>query len=469
MSAGRLRAAGALAVAGSLALAGPAAAHGLVGKQDLPIPRWLFGWAAAVVLVVSFVGLAVLWPTPRLAGARQRTLLTVPLALEVLCGALGVAAFAGLVYAAFAGTQSPGANIVPTTVFVLFWVGLAFASLLLGDVFAAFNPWRATGRAIGWALGRIATVPEALPYPARLGHWPAAAGIAGFVWIELIYSGRDRPSSLMVLALIYAALQLLAMSLFGTREWARRGDAFGVYFGLFASLSPLNWERRTLRLRAPLTGTATITATAGTVALLCVMIGTTSFDGLTASPLWNSVLQDGLVPFYERLGLSLNTAVQAGFTTGLVAMVCLIAALYALGCAGIRTTDRASTWPQVARRFSPSLVPIALAYVMAHYFGLLAYQGQAIAYLASDPLGDGSDLLGTATTSIDYTWVSATAIWYVQVGVLVLGHAAGLALAHDRALIDYGASRQAVRSQYWMLGVMIAFTSLALWLLSGAA
>jgi len=109
-----------------------------------------------------------------------------------------------------------------------------------------------------------------------------------------------------------------------------------------------------------------------------------------------------------------------------------------------------------------------VAYALAHYFSLLAYQGQATAFLVSDPLGDGSDLLGTAGTQIDYGLISATAIWYVQVGALVIGHVAGLTLAHDRALSVYRHVREATRSQYWMLLVMVGFTSLGLWLLSQA-
>ena len=122
-----------------------------------------------------------------------------------------------------------------------------------------------------------------------------------------------------------------------------------------------------------------------------------------------------------------------------------------------------------ARIYAPSLVPIALGYLLAHYFSLLVYQGQATAYLASDPLGDGSDLLGTASATIDYTIIGATGIWYVQVGALVAGHVCGLILAHDRAVAMYRSARQATRSQYWMLAVMVGFTSLGLWLLSAAA
>lgn len=123
---------------------------------------------------------------------------------------------------------------------------------------------------------------------------------------------------------------------------------------------------------------------------------------------------------------------------------------------------------ELARSFAPTLVPIALAYVVAHYFGLLSYQGQAIAFLISDPLGSGSDFFATGHKTIDYAWISASGIWYVQVAVLVIGHACGLALAHDRALVLFGEAKVAAKSQYWMLTVMVVFTCLALWLLSNA-
>jgi len=149
-------------------------------------------------------------------------------------------------------------------------------------------------------------------------------------------------------------------------------------------------------------------------------------------------------------------------------MIGLVAGIYRLGVAGMRIVDPKRSAGELALRFSISLVPIALAYVIAHYFSLIVYQGQAVPALASDPLGDGSDIFGVGNTSIDYSVVSASGIWYVQVGALVLGHVAGLIVAHDRAVADYPDARTAVRSQLWMLGVMVAFTCLGLWILSAA-
>ncbi|WP_372789859.1 fenitrothion hydrolase [Paraconexibacter sp.] len=465
----------ALALAFVLLTAGaadPAFAHGIVGKQDLPIPRWLFAWGAAVVLVVSFVALAVLWPQPRLERStrRERPVVRVPVAAEVACGVVGVALFVLVVYAGLAGTQTEAANIAPTLVYVLFWVGLPFLSLLFGDVFRALNPWRAVARAVAWVAGRAGggALPEPMDYPSRLGRWPAAAGILVFAWVELVSSSGGDPSTLAVLALVYAATQIIGMSIYGIEPWTRNADPFAVYFGLFASLSPAHWQDRRLSLRRPLVGATEVVAGPGTVALLAVMIGTTSFDGFSGGETWSNLAPD-LQRFFVDLGFSQSQALEVAFTIGMLGVVLLVAGLYRLGIAGMRTIGGGADSTALGRRFAHTLIPIALAYVVAHYFSLLVYQGQAIGFLASDPLGDGSDLLGTADATIDYDVVGPNGVWYVQVGALVVGHVAGLVLAHERALVLYRKARDATRSQYWMLAVMVGFTSLGLWLLSAQA
>jgi uncharacterized membrane protein YhaH (DUF805 family) len=146
----------------------------------------------------------------------------------------------------------------------------------------------------------------------------------------------------------------------------------------------------------------------------------------------------------------------------------IVGGIYRFGVLGMHSVDRRAATGVLAGRFVHTLVPIALAYVVAHYFSLLVYEGQAIGYLASDPLGNGSNIFGTADSQVDFGVLTPNSIWYVQVGALILGHVAGLALAHDRALVLYRRPRDAIRSQYWMLVVMVGFTSLGLWLLSSA-
>ena len=146
----------------------------------------------------------------------------------------------------------------------------------------------------------------------------------------------------------------------------------------------------------------------------------------------------------------------------------LVVGFYELGIQGARTVGGGMTQERLSHGFVHSLVPIAMVYAMAHYLTFLIFQGQAISYLASDPLGKGWDIFGTATAAIDYSILSQNATWYFQVGFVVAGHVAALVLAHDLALVLYGQAREAVRSQYWMLGIMVGFTMLALWLLQQA-
>ncbi len=461
-----------LVVAAGLVLAAApqsALAHGLVGREDLPIPKWLFGWAAAVVLVASFVGLAVLWPKPRLESPSERRVAGIPRFLDPLAGAIGVALFVLVLYAGFEGSQTTTNNLAPTFIFVLFWVGMAVVSPIFGDLFKALNPWRAIARAVAFMASKVSRsgLPSPMPYPAKFGRWPAAIGLLAFAWVELVYSGRGDPSNLAVLALAYAAVQFVGMSLYGIETWNRYGDGFGAYFGLFARISPLNWTREGLYVRKPLSGLTTLDPVPGTVALLATIIGTTSFDGFSGGPAWGDIAPQ-LTDLFRNLGFGQSTALELAFTIGLVGAVLIVGGMYRLGVIGMQTISPTTTTKELAGRFAHSLVPIGLAYVVAHYFSLLAYEGQRVVYLVSDPLGSGANLFGTHNATVDYTWISATGIWYVQVAALVIGHVAGLVLAHDRALISFGDNRTATRSQYWMLVVMIAFTSLGLWLLSAA-
>jgi hypothetical protein len=438
-------------------------AHGLVQRANLPIPEELFGGAAALVLVVSFLALAALWPTPKLERDHWRPL-PGPLgrvlgsrALEIACGAVGVLLLAVVIVSGLAGTQSPLDNFAPSFVFIIFWVGLAFASALFGNLFAALSPWRALGRAIVWAIRRSGRRPRHRPYPERLGRWPAVAGLFAFTWIELASGWGEDPRMVSLAVLGYTIVTLAAQAVFGLETWTRRGEAFAVYFDLFARIAPFERRDGVVGVRPPLAGLPKLDVVPGTVGLVLVMIGTVTFDGLSQGQLWADLTGDAAFEAPELVA-----------TLGLIGGVALVSCFYALGVAGARSVGGDLNAATLRRAFVHSLVPIALVYVAAHYLTFLLFEGQSIAYLASDPLGEGWDLFGTASAAIDYGALSQNQAWYLQVGFVVAGHVAALILAHDRALSLYPESKLAVRSQYWMLAVMVGFTTLALWLLAAA-
>jgi hypothetical protein len=456
---------------GLAALAFPAAAqaHGIVGRAELPIPVWLFSWTAAVVLVVSFVALSTLWRSPQLQSERRKRLFKLPAALTWLASAAGVGLFALVLYSGFAGAQVATANFSVTFIYVIFWVGVPVASVLFGDVFAALSPWRSCARAIRWAGRRVGprlfTRPP-LRYPARLGVWPAVACLIGFAWLELVYVARDQPSTLAALSLGYFLVMLAGMTSFGVEEWSQRADGFGVYFNLLSRLAVLcRDERGAVYARRPLSGLADMPVLPGTVVLICAVIGTTTFDGFSNGGVWRKI-EPHLQSLFTDVGLHQTPALELAYTVGLLGCVALVFSIYRLGIAGVRSVSGRYGTGDLSRTFAHTLAPIGFAYVLAHYFSLLIWQGQAIGYLASDPLGNGANLFGTSSYQIDYAIISYAAIWYVQVAALVVGHVGGLALAHDRALSLYRDAQEAIRSQYWMLAVMVAFTSFGLWLLS---
>jgi hypothetical protein len=454
--------------AAALAAPAPASAHGLVQRANLPIPEWLFGWAASIVLVVSFVALAALWPRPRLEDRPPWRPLPLGLGralgsrpVEWLCGAVGVALLAVVLVAGYAGSGTALDNFAPTFILITFWVGLVFAGALFGDVFRAFSPWRAIGRLLPRSEGLR-------PYPERLGRWPAAAGLLVFTWIELASGWSEDPALLVTAALGYTLLTLAAQVVWGVESWTRCGETFAVYFNLFSRIAPFETRDRVVGLRPPLAGLPALRPLPGTVALVAVMIGTVTFDGLSQGQLWNDV-GSALTDAVTAIGIPITSAPTIVDTIGLLAGVLLVAGFYRAGIAGARSVGGDLGAARLRRGFVHSLVPIAAVYVAAHYLTFLLFEGQAISYLASDPFGQGWDLFGTASSAIDYSLLSQNGAWYAQVAFVVLGHFAALILAHDRALVLYaGDARLAVRSQYWMLTVMVGFTVLALWLLAQA-
>ncbi len=479
---------------GIAALAFPAAAsaHGIVGRADLPIPVWLFSWTAAIVLVVSFVALSTLWMRPQLQSEHRKRLLVMPAVLAHLASLVGLALFALVLYSGFDGTQVWSANFDPTFIYVIFWVGLPLASVIFGDIFRAFSPWRSTARAVRWIGGKLAPRAFAkapLRYPEWLGMWPAVAVIVGFAWMELVYifPDRDQPSTLAALSLAYFLTMLAGMTLFGVDDWSEQADGFGAYFNLLSRMSVLcqseqprvqhdpgarthgqtldQDEHGVVYSRRPLSGLPEMPIRAGTIGLVCAVIGTTTFDGFSNGGIWRTN-EPSLQSLVADLGFNQTPSLELTYSVGLALCVLLVAGIYRLGIVGVHSVSKRFDKPQLSRTFAHTLVPIGFAYVLAHYFSLFIWQGQAIGYLASDPLGNGANYLGTSAYQIDYTIISYAAIWYVQVAALIAGHVGGLALAHDRALSIYPNQEQAIRSQYWMLAVMVAFTSFGLWLLS---
>jgi hypothetical protein len=454
-------------------------AHALVARKDLPIPAWLFAWGASIVLIVSFFALSAAWRKPRFEDERWRplgvrlsvALLSTP--VQVLCGAIGVFFLGFSIYAGLKGTEAPDRNFALTFLYVTAWLGFPLFSVVFGDVFRPFNPWRAVARVIGGVFTLIAGQPPAhLKYPERVGRWPAAITLLAVVWLEVVYGASGgvavglSPHAAGTAALIYTLYTLAMMALFGVEKWCQRGEVFSVYFGMFSQLGAFGVRDGRLGRRLPLSASTHWATVPGSAAVVIASIASTSFDGAQ-----DGAFKDAIVKTFEWLaetGLSLTASLRLADTIFMLLCFLGVGLVYLIGVRGMSTVRGAPPREKLRAGFAHTLIPIAFAYLVAHYFSLFVFQEQAqFTYLLSDPLGTATtDLFGTASGGINFKILSANAIWYVQVGALVIGHVVGLTLAHDRATAYWGDYRQAARSQYWMLAVMVAFTCFGLYLLS---
>jgi len=434
-------------------------AHGIGGAKDLPVSPELAIAGAVAALTVSFTVLAVAWRQPRYDEATSGRPAPVWLARLVDSTGFRVALrVLGVVVFAYAGVAAVlGKDLLTNPVFGMFyvwwWVGLVPLSLLLGPVWKAISPVRT----INLAFARLSgSDPDhgLYDYPARLGYWPAAVGLFAFVWLELVYPYSTQLGPVRLWGAVYVAVMLLGGALFGSTFYSR-ADPFEVYSSLVAKLSV--WGRRgdLLVVRSPLANLDTVPVRPGLVAVVAVLFGSTAFDSFKDSTPW--------VKFVQGTDVSTNLLNNLA----LLAFCVTVGLVFAGSCVltGVVDDVRRSDLPN---QFAHSVVPIIVGYVVAHYLTYLVEVGQQTLIQASDPLGNGSNLLGTADWSVNY-WLSyhPTLLATTKVVAVVLGHVVAVVAAHDRAMRILP-KRHQLTGQLPLLFAMIAFTVGGLYLLFAA-
>ena len=447
-------------------------AHGIGGVRDLPVPGWLFLWGGAVVLVISFLMLGVLWKRPQLEERAAGRPLADGLArflqsraLRVVVGAISAALLVLVFLTALLGEASSAENLAPTFVYVLFWLGVVALQVVFGNIWPVLNPWLAFADAVAWLWGRLGRdwVPP-LTYPAGWGVYPAAGLLFAFVALELTYPDPASPRALALAIALYSYATWFGMAAYGRRTWTDHGDGFNVYLELLSRIAPFG-RRADGRLvaRLPLTGLAGADPRPGVLALIAVMLGSVGFDGLSRASFWQDLRARVEGPYVLDSPGTADLVGSLLSIAGLIACIAIVVLAYRLAIAVAERLVRSDR--PLAAEFVQSLIPIALVYAVAHYFTLLLVQGQFALPLGSDPFGYGWDLFGAADFAPNLAQLSPNAVWYVQVGALVAGHVAGLAVAHDRAITLFPA-KSALRSQYPLLVLMVGYTVGGLWLLS---
>jgi hypothetical protein len=464
--------------------------HGFGQRYDLPIGLALYLYAAAGVVVISFV-LVVLFAGDQVGAKalqypRRPSRILTSIALtpwpRIIGGAIGIAGLLAIVITGLFGSSNPLYNPAEYLVWIYFWAGLFILSGLVGNLWYLVNPWAAIYdaakqsripppalRATSPASGEVLYQPIfKLP---NVGVWPAAAAYLSFACLELTTGMANRPWLIAILALVYSAVTLTGMFMFGRDEWLEHCEGFTVLFGIVGRFSPVEAERdetgriTMVYLRPWGVGLLKPSPTGwDRVVFVILMLSTLAFDGILATPSWQDftiALEPVWLPlgafgffFVKTLGLVLLTVV---FLLVFIAFMELVVYL------GRHNVDVKAT----VSAFALTLVPIALVYNAAHNYSYVVVQSQSLIPLLNDPLQKGWHLFpAVAGFTPSFALAQASTVWYAQVVLIVLGHVVAVYLAHLRAGERFRTAQRALLSQYPMLLLMVMYTMTSLWILA---
>ncbi|MGQ0577837.1 MAG: hypothetical protein ACT4PQ_02875 [Betaproteobacteria bacterium] len=508
-------------VAGVAGYVATAQAHGFGQRYDLPVPLWLYLWGAAAAVAMSFLVMALF-----ARGVRVQTYPRVNLlqwgigraiahpVMLVIYRALALGVFILVITAGLIGVQNPFKNIAPIMIWAIWWVGVAYLSSLLGNFWMLINP---ANTIFAW-IDRICTRAQSdalrtppLRWPAWLSSWPAVALFLLFAWSELVWEQSDSPKHLVAVVLVYCAITWIGMYAFGRDTWLRHGEVFTAVFSLLSRFAPTEVRvvdpkvcatcgnadcqgecvdcyaclrraeasGREWNLRPYAAGLLTHRPVhLPVMTLVITLLATVTFDGLIETPLWAGLVEGLQFPAADApappgAGAS-RTMV---YTLGLSGTVALFFCAYLLFCWLIACITRAPATSvagatqgysatTIARYFVLTLVPIAIAYHLAHYLSFLVMTWQYLIPMVSDPFGFGWNLFGTAHHFVRIGIVDARAVWYTSVAAIVAGHIAAVVLSHIMASRVFDDPRMATRSQYPMLILMLGYTMLSLWIIA---
>jgi len=473
------------------------AAHGFGERYDLPVPMLWVSIAACCVVALSFCLTPFLrsntnapkditlelqvehmrLQTPHLSSLSQSILMALSCSLLFLvwsCASFGI--------------QDPLMNLAPTFIWIIWWLGTSFACLLFGNIWRLIDPWMGLYLAITHLKAMLFGQSQSplddgvspvqtqgrLRWPESIGRWPACFTLLIWCGLEIIYPIASMPERLGAFIAFYSLYTWLGMFTFGLKQWRLYADGFTLYFEFMAllrqqlismwnaiigpalgtghtpkmnSLNSKPIEHRQQVQRLSIEGSQhnrtslSMSMSMSMIGLVMAMFSSVLFDGLHAAQGWLVFERWAThLPFFQH---DINGYFKGAL--GLLMLWLSLSFIYLLTC---HLTQRMffliPHYPRfrsqlnfntigLASSFLSCLLPIAVAYLIAHNFSSFFIQGQNIIALASDPYGLGWDLWGTAHFYPDITLIDAKLTWYVASISIVLGHVISIFMAHQTA------------------------------------
>lgn len=458
-------------------------AHGFGEQLDLQIPLWLWLGGAGLTVLLSFAVVIDFLPQ-QLSKTAYSVVNITHLSVVKLITSQRVLWFVRLVIlailsitigAAIFGSQVPTQNIAPTMIWVIFWVGVTFSVIVLGNYWRLVNPFITIYLAINYLLSKAKLTSRCQPQtpPTTSNEWAAVILLCAFMWVEHLWPNPDSPRLLGYLMLAYIVLTLSAMHRKGAQYWLTHGEFFSIIFEIFGRFSPFKYEISqsgsvATLLRAPAVGLFDKRPTSSSLTILIILLlSSVTFDGWIETLLWKDFLFEFSIALGEVIVLENSILLINAITFFIFPAIFLV--MFYLTCAataGLLDSDQQLSARELMQFYVTSFVPIAIAYHFAHYLMLFLVEGQLIFSLVSDPFGFGWDLFGTAKLRTARDVISANVAWYWVVAAIIIGHMLSVYLAHVMTLELCKTKQAAIKAGTPVLILMVFYTMISLWVIA---
>lgn len=479
------------------------------------VPLWLFLLGVAAIIGFSFVATERIGP--RLVAGKRRDLLRRGRAYKLFrsrwfqpVAQLSMAAILGaLTYVGLAGSRV--ANLAPVAVWTIWWAGLIFVVLLFASAWCFVCPWDGLANLVTRlrVAARVETLSLSLPFPKALTSlYPALVLFVLLTWLELGYGVTTNPRTTAYMGLAMAGLAIGSALLWDGKKFCAHLCPVGRVCGMYSNFAPIAIRARKSKACVTCTTEDCLNgnelgypcptglslkvldeATHCTMCTECIkscrrqnatlelrpfgsdlkagkipkideawfalaLLSLTLFHGLSMTPAWENFAPGG-DSILKSLGLALGTPKVATFTIAMVVACAVPVAVYYVCCLiASKWAGQGVTTGTLFVRYAYSLLPVALFYHLSHNLMHLLMEGGSIVPMLSDPLGTGANYLGTAGTHPDAI-IGESTLWYMQVGLIVVGHIFGIVVAHRFAHRLYDDKKSAIRSLLPMTAMMI--------------
>jgi hypothetical protein len=435
-------------------LAEPVLAHasGVAEYSGGSVPAWLTISTGGVIIGASFLFTSLLTDHEGIRivnGWHLHTGVPASVREAVTWGlrAVGVLVLALVIASGFFGPSVDSSVDFATAdsfaimvVWVGWWAGYIMTVYLIGNSWPVFNPFR--------ALGALVPRIRSASYPERLGAWPSVVGLLGLVFIEVVTPVAQQPRFLAAVVLGYTVVTLTGVALYGTAVWFDRVDPIARVFRVYGRMAPIQRTGDGIALTLPTTALVDhrLREESGAAAFIVALLWVTTYDGLVATPAWETVI---------------SPLVSAGVPALLIYVIAIVAGFlgfyYVYRYASRRARDTVNSYvtaEYLARYFAPALLPIAAGYHLAHFLAYFLRLSPSLVEVVGTPL--------SAPASAPVLTIPG---WFgtFQILLVLLGHVLAIWVAHSRAFELFPGIFKPIRSQYATTVVMIFYTMASLW------